>query len=475
MFTKSTMKKTSIILIAMLMCFAIVFAACNTDKPFVPVDMPAEGKVSGNGGIAVTYGDWIYYINGSETDSGATNTYAQVDPRVGSVVRVKASVIEELLVINEKDASSSVKEKEITEKVRANVQTVIPNIYYTGNTTTTSLNGLYIFGGRIYITTPNDALTNGGHKQTDQSVLTSYKLDGSDPIRHYVFTSNNAQIMLNEVDGKVVATYYMDIKKGDSTVHSISSLDVASGKNTVVAEEVENAMFDVEGKAVFYPNKDGAICKLNAGATEAKVVVTNDKPEGKDTSPITYTLKSVSNGYVYYTKKDSNNTTLDEKVLYYATETESNKTALAYIPSKYIGWTNKVVYVKTENNGKLYAVEVASGNGDDHKVLLSADQNDKEITLNKIEGNTLYYTCDSVSYTLDLSNDNATPVAYAKSLSTSATGGLVPDVVDIAGSNDKYVFTLSSGSVSFVKYNAAENTNSTSVKILLTAPEKTED
>jgi len=464
MFAKSTMKKSFILIVAMLVCFAVVFASCNNTVPFEPVEMPADATPSGNGGIAVTYGEWLYYINGYQSAVSSENTYAKAEPRVGSVVRIKLSVIEQLIAITKKDASNSNKEKEIKEEVRKNAQTVIPNISYTANTTTTALNGLWIFGNRIYITTPNDALDNNGHKLTNQLVLTSYKLDGSDRQRHYVITSNSAQIMLSEVDGNVSATYVMD--------NAVYNLDVATASNTEVAKEISNVNFDIAGKAVVFTNKDGAILKLAAGKVEAKTVVENKIPEGKDTSPITYTIKSVNNGYVYYTQKNTDNTTLDDKVLYYATDSESGKIALNYVPSTSYGWQDKVVYVKSENGGKLYTIAVASGNGSDAVNLLPVDQNDKQIKFDRLVGDVLYYNCDGISYTLDLAATDAEPKAYANGIGTSATGGLLPDVVDIADSADKYIVTIANNSVSLVRYNVAENTNSTSVNITLTAEEE---
>lgn len=481
MFTKSTLKKSFILLVALAVCLTVVFAACDTSKPFEPVEMPASATAEGNGGIAVKYGEWLYYINGNESSAAAANDYVAVEARVGSVVRIKLSDIDELVKISESDASSSNKDKQIAEYVREHAQTVVPNIYNTGNTTTTALNGLWIFGDRIYMTTPNDALTSGGNKLTDQLVLTSYKLDGSDRQRHHVFTSNAAQIMLGEVDGKVKALYVMsenDNSHGHThSVTSVFGLDVASGTVTELTDEVSNVQFDIAGKAVFYTNTDNQILKSSLGAAEAKVLVENKPAEGKDASTVTFTLKSANAGYVYFTQKDSQNPTLDEKFLYYVTE-ESNgaKVALEYTPASYIGWKDKVVFTKSENGGSLYTIAVAGSNAATVE-LLPADQNDNSITLDRIVGDKLYYTTNSVSYVYDLNKayaadgTNKNPIAYATGIGTTATGGLLPDIVEL-DANYNYVITLSSNYVTLVRYSIAGNTNSSNIRLTLTAAEE---
>ena len=53
--------KNVLISLALLLCAALVFAACQPGNVFTPVEIPAEAEAEGNGGIAVKYGDWIYY------------------------------------------------------------------------------------------------------------------------------------------------------------------------------------------------------------------------------------------------------------------------------------------------------------------------------------------------------------------------------------------------------------------------------
>lgn len=484
MFTKSTMKKSLFLIVAMLMCLAVVFAACDSVKPFTPVEMPAKATVAeaDNGGAAVKYGEWLYFINGTATGGSSDNSYADIVSREGAIARIKLSVIEELIEINNQDLNSTKKQEAIDAKIKENVQIVVPNYYYTNNTSSTSLNGLFIFNERIYITTPNDALDANGKVLSDQLVLTSYAMNGGDKIKHYTFTNNSTQIMLNEIGGKVIATFTASVAGESGSITTLSKLDVATGAISEIASEISNVNFDKEGKAVFFTDKDGAIVKYVAGENESKVLVENKIPEGKDKSPITLTIKSVNNGYVYYTQKDSNNPTPDEVVLYFANGTDKGVVS-DYQPGSYIAWQDKVVYVKPVPSASktLYTIAVASGNGSDDKELLQADQNDKSITLTRIEGNTLIYVIDNVSYKLDLTkalaaaskNEFEEAVPFAVSISTSASGGLMPKVIDIADSNDKYIITVSGTSVNVVKFDAANKKNyvNSSVNIMLPVPQ----
>ena len=77
--------------VAVIMVVAVTLTACNGNA-FKPVEMPAQGEVSSNGGSAVRYGEWIYYINGYESNSSAANTYEQIETRLPAL-RLRISKI----------------------------------------------------------------------------------------------------------------------------------------------------------------------------------------------------------------------------------------------------------------------------------------------------------------------------------------------------------------------------------------------
>lgn len=455
MFNKTTTKKPLILLVALVLCATLLFAACNPANAFVPVEIPAEAQVEGNGGIAVKYGDWIYYVNGYESSATANNAYT-TDVRTGAIVRIKVADLDDVIKINDQDLSSSKKSEAIKKAVAEKAQMVVPNFYYTGNTTSTSLNGIYIFNNRLYITTPNTELDANGNILNNQLVLTSYNLGGGDVVRHYVFETNTPQLKLSQVGNDVYATFILDGK--------LSSLKVGESEATVIAEEITSPTFN--GDYVYFLDKDGSICQFKAGTTESKVVVENTSSEETNTE-ITYTIRSVNGEYVYYTVSDGSQTS--GLKLYYATAESSGNIVLDTLPSgSYYGWQDKVVYTASvpEEPVTMYGIWTASADGSDKTEVLDASQNSSTITLNKLEGNILYYTTNSVSYTLDLSDPDAQPVAYAYSLSSTATGWSVPDVLG------EYVFSLGTGTVSVVKFNPVTKRNSASTAVTFTVVEE---
>lgn len=462
MFRKNAIKKSAIVLVALLMCAVLTLAACNTSTVFKPVSYEDGKQVDGNGGIAVRYGDYIYYVNGYQSSASAKNSYS-AEIRVGSIARIKIADLESIIRINSED-SEKIKDK-ITKTVAEKAEIVVPNFYYSGNTTDTSLNGIYIFNNRIYITTPNNALDANGNLLSSQLVLTSYNLGGGDVQRHFVFESNAPQLKLSQIGNDVYATYVLS--------NTLSTFKVTSGtvsSATEIEKEISSPKFttevDAEGKPVadyvYYLNKGGEICQFKVGDTSAKTIVALEVEEGHEghSHNTSYTIQSASGAKLYYTISDDSS-------LHCATADVADTVVLNTVPSSYYGYNNGVVYTASETveDTTIYHIYTASGDGSDKKDIIDPTQIGEAITFNKLVGSVLHYTTNSVSYSLDLSDPQATPVAYAYSLSTSATGWSVPDVVSFSYTlGDKtqqisYVFTLSTESVTVVKFNPQRKNN----------------
>ena len=464
MFNKN-FKKSLIILVACLMLALVVFTACDPTDSFTPV---AKDGISGktaedNGGIAVKYGDYIYYVNGFIGDATADNSYTNTI-RSGAIVRVKATDIDTIVALNDEDLANDEIKERIATAVKEDVQLVVPCFYFSANETNTNLTGIYIFNDRLYITTPNQTLTDGGQKMTNQLVLESYKLDGSDRKQHVVISGSTwdtnvttAEIMLSQVENEVYATYALE--------SNLYSVKVSAGTVTTIAEEVANIKFDGANDTVFYTDEEGQICQFNAGATQAKVLVEKVDTE---TSKLSYTIKAVSDGYIYYTQADAENPDLDGLTVYYAglAGTTVNKGVLlnATPSGTWFGWANKAVYVKTETHGNttakthtVYATWVEDGETMQEALFDSR----YAITLDKIENGLLYYTVNSDTYTVELGTTNPATF-YAKGLSSlTATGWAQADVVG------KYTFTLGVGYTGVMVYDAEADENSVSTNITL--------
>lgn len=498
MYKNTTVKKSLILLVAALLAVAVLLSACGP-KPFKGVTKPSSTTdVDSNGGIAVRYGEWIYYVNGYESSANAENTYVDTTdaPRVGSIVRIKAAEIANILAIHDEDMTSSEKTKAIAKAVAEKAETVVPRIYYTANTSTATLNGIYIFNDRIYILTPNDQLTAGGNSRTNESVLMSYDLGGGNEQRHYTFTNNSAQIKLYVAEGKVMATYLMSnqlhvLTLGETEKDAVDTL-IAGGEDGEAT--VSSVNFNVEDR-VYFIDSNGSICQLLYGQTKEQIVV-KDVEDWK----ISYTISSVNGEYVYYTVAYENNSAIDGAVLYYANGEQSAENAAAAEESAYArnvaletanitayGWkADSVVIVRQNGRGYfgLYILAHKEGKVEEIQVL-KPGFNSNSITINKIEGNDLYYTAGGVTYIKDLNefiggdNDEGTmslgtPYAASWSMSPSSGTWAAPDLVKVKTTVDEkedvitYMFTLGTGTVSVVKFDPVKKTNSTSAALTLT-------
>ena len=480
MYNNTSIKKSIIILVALLLCLSVIFVACDGSNAFKPLDNVTDpgGEAVGNGSAAVKYGDYLYYVNGSQSSVSANNEYTN-EIRTGAIVRIKLSDIEGLIKIAEdnkdKDITSANLKKEIAKELRTKAQMVVPNFYYSANTTTTDINGIYILGGRIYITTPNPELTAGGNSQTSQLLVRSYKLDGSDMKTHFTFTSNSAQILLSQSEGSVYVTAFVDnairsIKLGDTEKAAV---------DTEICKTATSVNFEKSTSSVYYLDNKSNICQFVAGSDKATILQSNVQTEEGDEhkdhnhAQYTYTIKSVNNGEVFYTKADSKDSVFDNKILYKTSANGEVAVSDALPDSSYIGYGSGLLYVekKTVAGVTLYGLTLTTDSkatASAEKVVLSAVQNDKSITLDKIVGNTLYYTADSVYYSVDLSASTFTHTPLAYSLDSSSSVWYKPVIVD------NYVITLSSGGITAVKFKPEEKNNSESVSLLLTVEETTE-
>ena len=474
MYKHTTVKKSLILLVAVLMCLAVLLSACGT-KPHKTVTIPDkidQAEIESNGGIAVKYGKWIYYVNGYQSSVDSENTYVDTTdaPRVGSVVRIEADQIEEAVDKSlEEGKTTSVKAKDVAELVRQKAQIVIPRIYYTGNNTTPELNGIWIFDNRIYILTPNDQLTPGGNKQTNEAVLMSYDLGGGSEKRHYTFDSNGAQVWLYLNGTEVMATYVMN-----SELHVLT---VASGKDELIADKdaenkkVSSVNFDVYGGYVYYLDANGSICKLAKGSTEPTVLVKNDSYNGEENT-VTYTIKSVCDGSVYYTKADKDNSSIDNVVLYYTKDPVTEDTQSIALASSdlsnmkaYSG--GKLVVVRSiDGFSGLYLIDKDTVNSP--KCLLKPGYNQQSIRIDKIEGDVLFYTVNNVTYKKSLVgdvDDTKYGELYACGWDTAVSvGWAARDIVKIG--DVTYLFTLGSNSVSVVRLDTVKKSNSSPATVI---------
>ncbi|MBO5866971.1 MAG: hypothetical protein J6Q55_02835, partial [Clostridia bacterium] len=206
--------------------------------------------------------------------------------------------------------------------------------------------------------------------------------------------------------------------------------------------------------------------------TAGKVVV---EKVDNDTEKLTYTVTSVSDGYVYYTQANEKNNTLDGLTVRYARfdgTTVVTGVVLNATPSgTWFGWGAKAIYVETETHGSttakthtVYATYVENGETKKDFLFDSRD----EITLVKIENGVLFYISGGFTYTVELGTTNAATVYAKDTANFTTTGWGAPDVVG------KYTFAIGLDVVTVISYDAQTKENSAVTNLTLFAEEEAE-
>ncbi len=203
--------------------------ACGTKWSGVSKDNSYE-QVSSNGGFVVETGDYVYFINGvsSNTDN---NTF-------GSVV---------------KGSLQRIKKTDLSAHNYSSTETVVPSVIYSGSYNA----GIYIYGDYVYYTTPTTAKNIDGDVQNSKLDFKRTRLDGKNTTDGQFFRSDSNSIDYRyvEVDGTVYILYVLDENLYGTSTKNIHSVNCSTGKNTLLAYNVDSCFFDtedVENPYVYY-------------------------------------------------------------------------------------------------------------------------------------------------------------------------------------------------------------------------------
>lgn len=271
------MKKKLLITITVIMALAMclgVLVGCTESLKQDAVATEFGGKVSGNGGMTVVYGDYLYFINGY-AGSDADNTFGEVVK--GAIARVTL-----------KDGVPDGKPQIIVPK----------NVYGTD----TTYGGIYISGDYIYYATTSTKLDGDGNAKSDQGVIMRTKLDGTD-------TTTIAEFDDNATVFKVVGDKLVYIRSS-----AIYSVNLNSKKfDTVTVEESILSGYLFAGDYLYYnvyadddsSNYEMKVYPLAGG--EAKTILSASlmgKTDVKYTFGITSVIDEGESVKVFYSKKD---------------------------------------------------------------------------------------------------------------------------------------------------------------------------
>lgn len=198
--------------------------------------MPAKS----NGGFAVTKGDYVYFINGVQSNT-ADNAYGE--PEKGAIYRIST--------------------ENFAKHSYAEVDCVVPHVAFNFDYDT----GLFIYGNYIYFATPSVNRDSEGNVYSDVLDLKRAKLDGTEVSDAYIQLPKRDSDkkyeyrFVQEDDGAVYILYVSTDEKleGSGTAaKNLHSFNISTGEDTVLASGVEKVIFDNADKSnprVFYTMK----------------------------------------------------------------------------------------------------------------------------------------------------------------------------------------------------------------------------
>lgn len=282
------MKKFIPVLVMMLFATIALFAGCASKTPTPNSSDP----VYGNGGLSVIKGDYIYYVNGYESNETTKSSHANKEGQV-KISSIYVAKIQNGVLSDKRQLVSKVGGFEYSD--------------------------LYVFGDKLYFLTPNTRKDDTGEIRSDIITLCSIKLDGSHLTEIFTPTQySSGAFAMKEIAGRVYAFVY------DGT--TISQIELSNNNRvTTIAENVtsfatsrdktcysENAQKSLDSSLdglVFYSRSRNEQEGLNEGVG-GNIMEFYDIVLGKKTiisSNINTTTKvtNVEGGRLFYTKGDS--------------------------------------------------------------------------------------------------------------------------------------------------------------------------
>ena len=212
-------------------------SACNNYYNSGKLDYTSSvGDARSNGGFAVEKGDYIYFINGKESNT-ADNTFGK--PVKGSIMRISRSNF---------DARNY-----------SAVDTVVPHVIYSGSYNA----GIFIYGDYVYYATPSTDKNSDGEVQNSYIAFKSTKLDGTETLKtpYVQYKDNTIEYRFVEVGGTVYLLYVAageDYFDNGSSYTNIHSVNTKTGEDTLLAYNVGAVTFDksdLTNPRIFYTMK----------------------------------------------------------------------------------------------------------------------------------------------------------------------------------------------------------------------------
>lgn len=286
------MKKINkiMLLLVLVLMVGCLFVACteNTKQDAIETSNTYTA-VSSNGGTAVQYGNYLYFVNGY-AGASALNTFGSV--HTGAICRVELK----------KDADGKLFYDHNTFEV------VVPKNVYGTDTTNA---GIYIANGYIYYHTTSVDKNSKREYKTDEGVLMRTSLDGSKTEQIKAF-SDNATVF-RVADNYVV--YAVKDSEGSTTLHAIKLSDLSETvieSNNVIAYNFSDnyvVYTTVNTERVTGSSSDYLVKLFSFEKGTTSLLMSSDIYNGnKEGCLYTTTIKSIQETkdsvYLFYTKDD---------------------------------------------------------------------------------------------------------------------------------------------------------------------------
>lgn len=353
---KNRTKITLALTVVALMVVTMVFSGCMQKESydFTPLTGDTSGEVLSNGGLAVSKGNYIYYVNGLASKD-MNNTFGT--PVYGAIMRILKTDLDEVLSTAVDTESIELTEAEeaagltlakkalalAQEMVKQKAETLVPKMLYTANTSAKGSNGIFIYKDRLYYTSPSTTWDRDGAIESSKLQLLSCKLDGTDTQVHYLFNSNSSIVTITETSNSVYAMF--STSQGD-----IHCFDLVSGKDKVVAKDAETGVFDYRSGYYYYVNTDGDIYGGLAGEDATKLVENTSAGYEK----VAYTMVSSYGGVLCYKKVSTVDISSDGVYIVSVANPTAQK-LMSFVPSSYFYFDGNVYLTSTTASG-LYSV-----------------------------------------------------------------------------------------------------------------------
>lgn len=245
-------------------------AACGATYSVTALKGDYSGAVTSNGGFAVKKGDYIYFVNGKQSNT-ADNTFGSVVK--GSIMRISAA--------------------DFSARNYGSAETVVPQIVYSGNYNS----GIYIYGDYVYYATPSTEKNSDGEIQSAHLAFKRTRLDATGTMKDYYiqFSDSSVDYRYVEADGTVYLLYAAkDENLYGTSCTNLHSLNLSNNVNTLLAYNIDGYVFDASDLTngrVYYTMKvkDLATNSVNDNYNQI-YTVTADK-----TTPNEYDFSAVEN------------------------------------------------------------------------------------------------------------------------------------------------------------------------------------